>query len=64
MRDRDIRDQPCEFPDCAHPARYRVSKPGSAGFLPWPDGGYCGVHMHALARQGWTVEGKLRKDGR
>jgi hypothetical protein len=65
MRTRDIRDEACQFAECAHPARYRMT--GA------PDGAHeglatvyltCGKHMHTMQRWGWTVDGKLRKDGR
>lgn len=60
MRERDIRDEACEWRTCTRPARYRVSGAPSTDtvFV------MCGIHMHAMERRGWTSEGKLRKDGR
>lgn len=57
----------CWWEDCARPARYRVARPMS-GAVPGVEVTaileLCGTHMHAAERRGWTVEGKLRRDGR
>lgn len=67
MRDRDQRGEACQYAGCARPARFAVEDtwgPLEAGEPEPTRKEMCGMHMHAMERRGWTVAGKLRKDGR